>query len=88
VLSWRVVNVEDEAWGDAIPFMIDWQGSEHPSGTTPPGCRLLEFRALHPRAEALSEIYRGLAIPVPVSRSPAPGFLARLHTPKGEVLLA
>lgn len=87
ILRWRVVNVEDDAWGDAIPFMIDWQGSEHPSGTTPAGCRLREFRALHPRAEALSEIYRDLAIPVPVSRSPVAGFLARLDTPKGEVFL-
>jgi len=87
VLSWRVLYVEDQAWGDSIPFMIDWQGSEHPSKTTPAGCTLADFRALHPKAEALSGIYRNLGIGVPVTRAPVPGFLARLDTPRGEVLL-
>ncbi len=87
VLEWRVVYVEDEAWGDSIPFMIDWQDCEHPSRTAPAGCTLREFRALHPKAEALSGIYRSLGIDVPVTRAPVPGFIARLDTPKGEVLL-
>ena len=87
LLQWRVLSVEHEEWGDSIPFLIDWQDSEHPSATAPAGCTLREFRVLHPKAEALSAIYRSLAIPVPVARAPVPGFFARLDTPKGEVLL-
>lgn len=86
-LHWRVVDIEDDAWGDFIPFMIDWQDSEHPSATAPAGCGLEEFRVLHPDAEALAEIYRILDIPVPVTRAPVPGFLVRLRTPKGDVVL-
>lgn len=86
-LRWRVVYVESGRWGDAVPFMIDWQGSQHPSMTAPSGCELIEFRALHPEAEALGDIYRRLGISVPVTLAPVAGFLARLRTPRGEMVL-
>lgn len=86
-LRWRVVYVEDDRWGDVIPFMIDWQDSQHPSETTPVGCELTEFRVLHPEAETLSGIFRRMEIPVPVTAAPSAGFLARLKTPRGEMVL-
>lgn len=86
-LSWRLVYPSSRKWGDHIPFMIDWGNSEHPSLTAPHGCQLDEFVAIHPEAHQLREIYAALAIPVQVSGGTQPGFMARLQTPNGSVVL-
>jgi hypothetical protein len=86
-LRWRAIYTVDDRWGDMVPFLIDWMGSDHPWKTSPAGCSVLEFCALHPDAEELSEIYRALGVGVPVKRSPCAGFLLRLETPRGEVIL-
>ncbi|PKP75275.1 MAG: hypothetical protein CVT84_03985 [Alphaproteobacteria bacterium HGW-Alphaproteobacteria-6] len=87
LLRWRVVTVADPHWGDMLPFLIDWMDSEHPSATAPADCTLREFCALHPEAEALATIYDALGVTVPVRRAPRPGFLLRLESPRGEVIL-
>jgi hypothetical protein len=86
-IRWRAVYTADPRWGDMIPFLIDWMGSEHPWSSTPKGCSIREFCALHPDAGELAEIYAALGVDVPVRRSVAPGFLLRLDTPRGEVVL-
>ena len=86
-IQWRAIYIVDPVWGDMVPFLIDWMGSQHPWETTPKGCKLIEFSALHPNADELSDIYRALGVSVPVKRSAAPGFLLRLDTPKGELVL-
>lgn len=86
-LDWACLYIADPGFGEAIPFGIDWNASPHPAGTTPPGCKLLSFTVLHPRAEALGGIFAALGIPVPVRAADAPGFLAELSTPRGAVLL-
>ncbi len=87
LIRWRAIYVFDEHWGDMVPFLIDWMDSEHPWKTTPKGCSVKEFAAFHPQADALATIYRALNISLPVVRSTRPGFLLRLETPLGEVIL-
>lgn len=86
-LAWQTIHLVDEEMGTALPFLIDWQESPHPSTSTPGGCSLIEFSVLHPNAPRLRAIFDGLEIPVPVKAAARPGFLARLETPKGEVVL-
>ena len=86
-LAWRILYFEVPDFGPAIPFVIDWQGSEHPASTSPEGCGLVDFAVLHPRAEALSGVYAALGIDVPVRAASRPGFLTRLTAPKGEVTI-
>lgn len=86
-IQWRSIYIADPVWGDMVPFLIDWMGSQHPCETTPTGCSLLEFCALHPKADELRDIYAALGLSVPIKLSTAPGFLLRLNTPKGEVVL-
>jgi len=86
-LEWSILYLRHLALGEAVPFVIDWGGSPHPSAAAPAGCALASFVALQPDPAALCEIYAVLGIPVEVKRSSQPGFVAVLDTPRGEVVL-
>jgi hypothetical protein len=86
-LDWTILYLEDRRFGEAIPFVIDWGTSPHPSESVPAGCQLRSFAVLHPEADALARLYEALGIPVPVKRSAYPGFVAELATPRGDVVL-
>ena len=86
-LDWTILYLEDARFGEAIPFVIDWGKTPHPSTSLPGGCRLKSFTVTHPEAEALSRLYAALGIPVAVKRAAYPGFVVELSTPNGEVVL-
>jgi len=86
-IQWQSIYIDDPVWGDMIPFLIDWMDSPHPCEVTPKGLTMIEFAALHPCADELRAIYEALGVRVPVRRALSPGFLLRLDTPNGEVLL-
>jgi hypothetical protein len=86
-LNWTILYLEDLRFGEAIPFVIDWGTSPHPSESVPAGCQLRSFAVLHPEAERLARLYGSLDIPVPVKRGAYPGFVAELMTPNGDVVL-
>jgi len=86
-LDWMILYLEDARFGEAIPFVIDWGNSPHPSASSPAGCRLKSFAALHPEAKALAALYGALGIPVAVKRAANAGFVAELTTPNGDVVL-
>ena len=86
-LNWEILYLDTEGWGDAVPFVIDWKGSPHPAKSSPEGCALTDFAVLHPDAAKLSAVYEAMGIDVPVKSALAPGFLLKLDTPNGEVVL-
>lgn len=86
-LSWAIQQAWSNAFPELIPFAIDWQGSLHPAGTTPSGCRLRDFSVLHPDPEPLVALYAALSLPVSVKHARQPGFEAILDSPCGEVRL-
>ncbi len=86
-IQWQSIYIDDPVWGDMIPFLIDWMGSQHPCETTPTGLEFVSFAALHPRADELTEIYCKLGVRVPVRRAVSPGFMLEMDTPKGRILM-
>ena len=86
-LDWTILYLEDSRFGEAMPFVIDWGASPHPSESVPAGCQLRSFAVLHPNADELARLYAALDIPVPVKRGAYPGFIAELATPNGDVVL-
>ena len=84
-LDWTVTHFAHPAYGEVIPFAIDWQGSPHPSLTSPDGCTLRSLTVLHPQAAGLAEIYRAIGLDVSVRAAVQPGFVAILDSPNGEV---
>ena len=86
-LAWAVQHAASDAYPDLLPFAIDWQGSPHPAGTTPPGCILVDVAAVHPDPAPLAALYAALGVPVEVRHGPRPGLTATLATPRGTVRL-
>ena len=86
-LDWTILYLEDARYGEAIPFVIDWGNTPHPSTSLPGGCRLKSFTVTHPEAEVLTRSYAALGIPVAVKWAAYPGFVVELSTPNGEVVL-
>ena len=50
-LDWTILYLEDARFGEAIPFVIDWGKTPHPSTSAPVGCRLKSFASDAPRGE-------------------------------------
>jgi hypothetical protein len=86
-LDWTILYLDDARFGEAIPFVIDWRQTPHPSTSTPVGCRLKSFAVTHPDAGALGRLYAALGVPVNVKGGANPGFVAELATPRGDVVL-
>jgi hypothetical protein len=86
-LDWTILYLEDARFGEAIPFVIDWGKTPHPSTSTPVGCRLRSFAVVHPDAGALGRLFAALGVPVTVKGGAYPGFVAEFATPKGDVVL-
>lgn len=87
-LSWRMCGADAPRMGGVIPFLIDWEGSPHPAASSPPGCRLLSFRAEHPDAARARVVIESLGLDLAVAEGPEPRLFARLETPHGEIELA
>jgi catechol 2,3-dioxygenase-like lactoylglutathione lyase family enzyme len=88
VLSWKTFAVEDPEFCAVLPFFIEWgPDTPHPSTTSPGGARLKRLRAFHPHADALSELYRRLGVPVQV-RAGEVRLELTLEGPKGHAVFA
>ena len=84
LLAWTTLFAAGHAYGDHLPFFIDWGATPHPSTTSAQGLELLSFQAVHPEPGGLAEIYRRLGIPVTVVAGAPPGWHMRILTPDGE----
>lgn len=89
LLEWELTVAQlDGPFGCALPFLIDWGGSAHPSDTLPQVVRLVALDVTHPEAEALRGVFDiiGLTTECTVRRG-ACGLSATITTPRGEVIL-
>jgi len=86
-LSWRVMHLSGPEGVGPLPFLIDWKESQHPAETVPGGASLLDFTVLTPNPEGLQQLYTALGIDTPVAGGVRPGFVLRLDTPRGQVVL-
>jgi Glyoxalase-like domain len=76
-------------FGAALPFMIDWGDSAHPTDTLPQTVRLVALDVFHPEAETLKAALAiiGVTGDVAVHHADAPALRARIATQRGEVTL-
>jgi hypothetical protein len=91
VLHWQVTPPQlDGPFGCALPFIIDWGASPHPTTSLTPGPRLVELRITTPRAEELRTVLSivGALANVTVEEGEIAALHARVATARGEVTLS
>jgi hypothetical protein len=76
-------------FGPALPFMIDWGESPHPTGTLPASARLVDLEVVHPDTRALHMAFDiiGVGPTVALREGATPGLRATIATGAGEVTL-
>lgn len=87
LLAWRLTPGGRDTCGGTVPFLIDWGQTRSPSQTLPGACELVDFEVYYPQAAEVEERYVALGLKIAVSEGPK-RLVARLKTPRGEVVLS
>ena len=90
LLQWELTVPQlDGPFGRALPFMIDWADSSHPTETLPPAVRLVGLDVAHPQPGKLRTAFDiiGLTSDVSVHESDEQALRATIATAGGEVTL-
>ena len=87
LLEWRLTRHNEDTGRVAVPFLIDWGSSPHPSQASPTGVTLVELRAEHPNPDDLRRTLAALDADLEVDEAAEPALFATLETPKGTVVL-
>lgn len=90
LLEWSLTFPQlDGPFGRALPFLIDWGESAHPTDTLLPGVRLLELDIAHPNPESLRSALDiiGSSNEWTVRGGERPVLSARIAAQAGEVTL-
>jgi hypothetical protein len=90
LLEWELTVAQlDGPFGCALPFMIDWGRSAHPTDSLPQTARLIQLDLEHPDPKRLEVALAiiGVRTGVDVHRGERPAIRARIATTGGEVML-
>lgn len=85
VISWMLTEPVEGPDGGLLPFLIDWEDSDHPAESLPQQCRLIHLEGMHPDPEWIHQQLAILDISMPVTLGIRPQIMATLQTPKGKV---
>ena len=91
LLKWKLTFPQlTGRFGAALPFMIDWGESSHPTDSLPAAGRLVGLEVAHPDADALRLVYDiiGITSGVEIRQGPRPSLRATIATNAGEVTLS
>lgn len=86
VLRWRLTRRRQSTVA-AVPMLIDWGETRHPSTTAPTGVTLVAFRAEHPQPDRVRELYAALGLDLEVRHGSEPRLSATLSGPAGRLEL-
>ena len=90
LLEWQLTQaILDGPLGCALPFLIDWGASPHPTQTLPGGVRLIELEISTPEPEAIRAVLDivGHSARCVVCEAGEPALRARISTAHGDVTL-
>ena len=90
VLEWKLTFPQlTGRFGMALPFMIDWATSSHPTDTLLSAVQLLELEVVHPDSRALQAALEliGIAPEVTIHEGVQPALRARIATGAGDITL-
>ena len=86
LLSWQLTSPPAWAAG-AVPFLIDWGATTHPSASAAAGASLSGFSIGYPEPARIESALDALDFAVPVTRAGTPTLQAVITGPTGSMLL-
>ncbi len=88
-LHWQILFITDHPFGHCLPFFIEWEGTSHPSSTTPRAGALASLTLRHPQPDALIGALGalGLAETANTELATEPGLRAEIEGRRGPVIL-
>ena len=87
MITWRLTEPRTDVACNAVPFIIDWGASTHPAVNASKGAALVDFYVVHPEADRVRQMLRGIAIDMRVVSGRAPALIAKIICPRGDVVL-
>ncbi len=88
LLEWRLTPDTVRSGGGAVPFLIDWGSTAHPSTGELPQLARPSLTAQSPEPERLRADLATLGIEVPITLGTTPRLLATVQTGHGVLVLA
>ncbi|MCB0518880.1 MAG: VOC family protein [Lewinellaceae bacterium] len=70
---------------EVLPFIINWQGSDHPTNTLPEGCNLIALKATHPTPFLIEPAIHALDVDIEIDTAVEVSLTAIIDTPNGVV---
>ncbi len=83
-LTWRMTTYPHSAGVAATPFLIDWDGGQHPADTAPGGLSLHRLTLRSPEPGRLAALLRALGLDLDVESAEKPELGAVLLGPRGQ----
>jgi hypothetical protein len=85
VISWMLTEPVSGSDGGILPFLIDWEDSDHPAENLPQHCKLVHLEARHPEPAIISRQLEILDLQMPIDLGIRPQLIATIKTPNGLV---
>ena len=86
-LRWQVTDPYATPMGGAVPFLISWGNTPHPSAVAPSGGRLVELLIEHPDADRVRDAFSVLGANIPVINHDEFRICANIESKNGLVTL-
>ena len=86
-IKWQLTDPYALPMGGAVPFLIHWGETSHPSTVIPEGGRLVELVIEHPESESVRSALSTIGADVTVAKGSEYRLSARIETADGMVVL-
>ena len=87
VVAWKLTDPYTRPLNGAIPFLIDWGNTVHPSGVVPSGGQLVELIVTHPEPDTVRRALSVLGAKVTVLQGDPFRLSARIETEQGLITI-
>ena len=87
ILRWTLTDLYAMPMAGAVPFLIDWGDTPHPTASLPSGGQLRSLRIGHPQAEQLRDLSAVIGVNFDVSKEEFFRLTAEIETANGLVTL-
>ena len=87
LLTWELSMPKATPTVEALPFLIDWKRSIHPTTGLKGGCHLLDITLKHPTPNSISNVIREFGLEIEVFLAEEIAIEITLDTPNGLIKL-